>query len=212
MDTGGLIKVLSADARRPPVSLSVMWWGATGLSAAIAAVIVLAALGPRPDLAAAADTARFLFKFAVAIALAVGAFRLAQGLSRPGEALRHVAPSLAAAPVLLAVAVMSELMLAPPETWSDRLMGNNPLICLASILLVGLGPLALFLMVLRHGAPTRPAAAGAAAGLLAGAITASFYAAHCTDDSPLFVATWYMIAIAGLAALGAAGANRFARW
>jgi hypothetical protein len=88
----------------------------------------------------------------------------------------------------------------------------NSMVCLAYIPLIGIGPLAIFLLALRHGAPTRPALAGAAAGLLAGSIAATFYAAHCTDDSPLFVATWYTIAIAGLAVLGAAGASRFARW
>jgi hypothetical protein len=46
----------------------------------------------------------------------------------------------------------------------------------------------------------------------AGGIAASFYAVHCTDDSPLFVATWYTIAIAGLALVGAAAADRLARW
>ena len=40
-----------------------------------------------------------------------------------------------------------------------------------------------------YGVPTRPALAGAVAGLLAGGLAASFYAAHCTDDSPLFVTT-----------------------
>ncbi|MDP9812634.1 hypothetical protein J2W42_005504 [Rhizobium tibeticum] len=78
--------------------------------------------------------------------------------------------------------------------------------------LIGLGPLAVFLAALRHGAPTRPRLAGAVAGLLAGGIAATFYAAHCTDDSPLFVATWYSIAIAGLAALGSVLGRRVARW
>jgi hypothetical protein len=78
--------------------------------------------------------------------------------------------------------------------------------------LIGLGPLAVFLAALRHGAPTRPRLAGAVAGLLAGGIAATFYAAHCTDDSPLFVATWYSIAIAGLVALGAICGRRVARW
>lgn len=212
MDTSGLIKALAADARRPVASLSSVWWGAAGLSAAFAASAVYATLGPRPDIAAAAETARFLFKFAVTITLAASAFGLVRALSRPGGAWRKGVPILAAAPVLLGIAVMSELVLVPPETWSARMIGMNALSCLASIVLVGIGPLAIFIMVLRHGAPTRPAIAGAAAGLLAGAIAATFYAAHCTDDSPLFVATWYTIAIVGLVLVGAAGANRFARW
>jgi len=212
MDTSRLIRALAADTGRPAASLSRAWWGAAGLSAAIAAVVFYATLGPRPDIAAAAETARFLFKFVVTMALAASAFGVARALSRPGEAWRKVMPFLAAAPALLAIAVVSELVLLPPETWSARMIGMNSMICLTYIPLIGIGPLALFLMVLRHGAPTRPGLAGAAAGLLAGGIAATFYAAHCTDDSPLFVATWYTIAIAGLAVVGAAGAKILARW
>ena len=110
------------------------------------------------------------------------------------------------------MAVVAELLLLPWDTWPANLIGANSVVCLTSIFLLGTGPLVIFLLVLRHGAPTKPASAGAVAGLLAGAIAATFYAAHCTDDSPLFVATWYSIAIGGLAILGAAGADRFARW
>ena len=56
---------------------------------------------------------------------------------------------------------------------------------------------------LRHGAATRPALAGAAAGLMSAALAAVLYAAHCFDDSPLFVITWYSLAIGAVTALGA---------
>ena len=56
---------------------------------------------------------------------------------------------------------------------------------------------------LRHGAPTRPAIAGGVAGMLSAGLAATIYASHCTDDSPLFVATWYTIATALVTALGA---------
>jgi hypothetical protein len=56
---------------------------------------------------------------------------------------------------------------------------------------------------LRHGAPARPALAGAMAGLISAGLAATVYASHCTDDSPLFVATWYTIAIAAVTAVGA---------
>ena len=59
------------------------------------------------------------------------------------------------------------------------------------------------LIGLRHGAPTRPALAGAIAGLISAGLAATLYASHCTDDSPLFVATWYPIATAAVTATGA---------
>jgi len=212
MDTNELIKVLAADIPRPSATLSTVWWGAAGLAITLAGAVFLVTLGPRPDIATAAETPRFLLKFVFAITLAASAFGCARVLSRPGEAWRKTMPYLVAAPAILAVAAVAELFLLPPDTWPAKLIGTNSMVCLTFIPLFGIGPLAIFLLALRHGAPTRPAFAGAAAGLLAGAIAATFYAAHCTDDSPLFVATWYTIAIAGLAALGAAGASRFARW
>ncbi len=54
--------------------------------------------------------------------------------------------------------------------------------------------------------------AGATAGLVAAAIGATLYASHCQDDSPLFVATWYVIAVAIMALLGAVLGSRFLRW
>jgi hypothetical protein len=212
MDTNELIKVLSADAGHRTAPLSSVWWGAGGLAVALAAALFFMALGPRPDIAAAAETPRFLFKFLVTIILAVSAFGLLRALSRPGESWRKSLPYLAAGPALLAVAVILELFLLPPDLWPARAIGTNSLTCLTFVSAIGIGPLAIFLLALRHGAPTRPELAGAVAGVLAGGIAATFYAAHCTDDSPLFVATWYTIAIAGLALVGAAAASRLVRW
>jgi hypothetical protein len=133
-------------------------------------------------------------------------------LSQPGENWRNAILCLAAAPALISLAVVVELFTLPSDTWSATMIGTNSIVCLTYIPLIGIGPLAIFLWTLQYGAPTRPALAGAVAGLLAGGIAATFYAAQCTDDSPLFVATWYTIAITILAILGAVGASRFARW
>jgi hypothetical protein len=51
-----------------------------------------------------------------------------------------------------------------------------------------------------------------AAGLAAGAIAAAIYAWHCPDDSPLFLATWYTITIAGVTVGGALLGRRLLRW
>ena len=211
MDSNELIEALVADLRKRP-SLSSAWWGAAGLALALAGFLFFATLGPRPDFAAAIHTPRFDFKFVVTITLAVVTFRLVRKLSYPGEPWRDAALHLTAVPALLLVGIVIELVLLPPDVWFTKLVGTNNLICLTYVPLMGIGPLAAFIAALRYGAPTRPVLAGAVAGLLAGGLAATFYAAHCTDDSPLFVATWYTIAIAGLAVVGAAAGNRFARW
>jgi hypothetical protein len=53
---------------------------------------------------------------------------------------------------------------------------------------------------------------GAAAGLGAGGLGAALYALHCSDDSPLFVAAWYSLAISIVAFAGASAGPRFLRW
>jgi hypothetical protein len=212
MDTSDLIKTLASHSKGSARPLSTVWLWAAGISLAIAALVFFAVLGLRSDISSALGTPRFLFKFLVTVTLAVSAFNCVRALSRPGESWRNEVLCLAIAPVLLAMAVVVELFTLPSDTWSATLIGTNSIVCLTYIPLIGIGPLAIFLWTLQYGAPTRPALAGAVAGLLAGGIAATFYAAQCTDDSPLFVATWYTIAIASLAILGAVGASRFARW
>ena len=92
--------------------------------------------------------------------------------------------------------------MTPSSTWEPSLIGSNSRFCLTLIPLLAIGPLACLLLALRQGAPTRPGVAGAVAGLAASAIAATFYAANCTDDAPLFVATWYPLAIAMVVAAG----------
>ena len=159
MDTDDLIRSLAADTRRSAAPLSSAWWFAACAAITIAAAIFIAALGPRPDIAAAAETPRFLLKFVITLTLAASAFGVARSLSRPGDAWRGAIPYLAAAPALALIAVVAELFLLPSNAWSARLIGDNIVPCLTSIPLMGIGPLAIFLLALRHGAPTRPALA-----------------------------------------------------
>jgi hypothetical protein len=212
MDTSELIKTLSSLSQRTARPLSIVWLFAAGVSIAIAAIVFHMVLGLRSDIVAALETPRFLFKFLLTGTLAVSAFNCVSALSRPGESWRNEVLCLAIAPVLLAMAVVIELFALPSDVWTATMIGRNSVVCLTYIPLIGLGPLAVFLWALRYSAPTNPARAGSVAGLLAGGIAAAFYAAQCTDDSPLFVAMWYTIAIAILAILGAVGASRFARW
>lgn len=212
MKTDDLIKALNADAAHRTMPLGAAWWLAAALAAAVAAAVFFSTIGPRPDFDAAAHTVRFLLKFVFAGSLAVAAFVCVRALSSPGASVRTRLPWLLAPLLLMAAAVIAEMMLIPRQDWAARLIGTNMRSCLTFIPMIGIGPLALFIAALRHGAPTRPGLAGAIAGLLAGGLAATFYAAHCTDDSPFFVATWYTVAIAGLTVLGSIGGRLFARW
>ncbi len=212
MRTDQLIRALAADPAPParPVALNLAL--ALAAAFAVSALLFQATLGARPDIAAAAGTPRFLLKFVEAILLFAAALVLVLRLCTPGAPTRGVTIALFAAPALLALAVVFELYLLPADIWGKTLFGSNAITCLRSISLLALAPLTGALFVLRHGAPTRPALAGAIAGLLAGGMGAALYAAHCIDDSPLFVATWYTIAILPVTALGAAIGSRVLRW
>lgn len=212
MRTEDLIKALDADARSKAMPLRSAWWMATAVAAVIAAAAFWFTIGPRSDIMIAMHTMRFLSKFVFTIVLAGTAFALIHALSTPGTSTGKVAAWMAAAPLLVLVAVVLELFTVPEAQWGTRLVGSNMMICMGFIPLIGIGPLAIFLWMLRYGAPTRPVLAGAVAGLLAGGLAATFYAAHCVDDSPLFVATWYTVAIIILTALGALGGRLFVRW
>lgn len=212
MQTSDLIRAIAADARRPGMPLDRAWQLAVLAALFLAAAVFLATLGPRHDIAQALHTIRFPFKFVVTLTLALCTLPLIRSLSTPGAAIGNRFPLLLLAPGLLAVAIAAELLVVPPSQWMARTIGTNNLFCLTFIPLIGAAPLAAFLAALRYGAPTRPVVAGAVAGLLAGALSASFYAAHCTDDSPLFVAVWYTLGIAILAGLGALAAPRLLQW
>jgi hypothetical protein len=133
-------------------------------------------------------------------------------MARPEVQRSRFRASLLAAPVLLLLAVGLEMIAVPRDLWMPRMVGHNMRFCTTFIPLFSLAPLALMLWALRRGAPSHPVRTGAIAGLVAGGIGAAFYAAHCFDDSPLFVAVWYTLAIGFVAGLGALLGSRFLRW
>jgi hypothetical protein len=212
METHELIKALAADTKRSGMPMALAWSAAAIVAVAVAAGVFLALLGPRSDIANALQTLRFLYKFLVTIALALSALGVLRVLARPEAEPRTLLSYLAIAPALLAAGVLAELVAVPASAWPARLVGSNGLVCLTFIPLIGIGPLALLLLAVRHGAPSYPTLAGSIAGLAAGGIAATFYAAHCTDDSPLFVASWYTAAIAILVLLGGIAARSLVRW
>ena len=212
MKTDDLIRALAADCATRPTSLRRAFATAMIPGLAIAFGLDLAFLGPRPHLQWLLAEPRFAFKVCLSLLLAALSARLVMRLVKPGAESRRAALLLAIVPALLAAGIAVELLSVPIGLWSQKLIGTNALHCLKSIPMLGLAPLAAILFSLRQGAPEHPALAGAAAGLLAGAIGAAIYATHCPDDSPLFVAVWYTLAITFVTTIGAVAGRRLLRW
>jgi hypothetical protein len=114
--------------------------------------------------------------------------------------------------MVLVAGVGSELISLPPADWMPTMVGTNAMGCMVLIPLLSALPLVVMIIALRQGAPARPALAGAVAGLVAAGIAATFYATHCQNDSPLFMAVWYAMATAIVAAAGALLGARLLRW
>jgi hypothetical protein len=211
VETDQLIRTLAADdhrARPVGVVLALSLLAAAPVSLAI----FFLGLGVRPDVMTAMHNPFFDLKFAVTLALAISAIVLSLHLARPETSLRGWAWLLLIPAGLLVGGIASEMMLPQRLPMITRLVGSNSRICMTAIPLMSLPLLAAALLGLRHGAPARPALAGALAGLLSAGLAATLYASHCTDDSPLFVATWYTIGTALITAIGALAGSRLLRY
>jgi hypothetical protein len=209
--TDNLIDLLAQDSA-PPLRLRSLLAMALAGGIIIAAILFFVGIGFRPDIAEAVTNNRFLFKFVVTVSLAGTAIWVTLRVSRPSGSLAHRGFALAIAPTLLVCAAVFELVVLPESQWMPRLVGQNARFCLTLIPLLSIGPLACLLAALREGAPSSPGLAGAVAGLAASGIAATFYAANCTDDSALFVITWYPIATLIVTTAGYLIGRKLLRW
>jgi hypothetical protein len=212
METDQLIRTLTADNGHRERPVGFMLAVALLTAAPVSVAMFFGLLGFRPDIMIAMHDPFFDLKFAVTLALAISALSVGLHLSRPEATLRGWAWLLLIPAALLALGVGSEMMLPQSTPAMTRLVGHNSMACMGAIPLLSLPLLVAGLIGMRHGAPTRPAVAGAIVGLLSAGLAATLYASHCTDDSPLFVATWYTIATVGVAAVGAFAGSRMLRF
>ncbi|MBK5959462.1 hypothetical protein CCR97_14775 [Rhodoplanes elegans] len=211
MKTDELIQALVADREtREPFGSGALA-GAVALGLVGSLLVYAATLAPR-DLATALFQPRFDFKLIVALTLALAAVPVVGRLARPDGQPGRATLAVLIAPLLLAIGVLVELAVVDSSAWRARLIGENAVACLLCIPLLSAPILAAVILFLRKGAPTRPDLAGVFAGLLGGGLGAFLYASHCPDDSPLFVATWYPLAISGVVVASTLLARRLARW
>lgn len=202
--TGAIAVEPNAVQRRYAMALG---WGAFG------AMLVMAVwLGVRSDIATAVWLPMFWVKLAFPVGVFAGALLAALRLSRPGVRL-GLAPVLLAAPVfgiwmLAAIALLS----AEPDNLEPLIYGVSWNVCSVYIAVVSVPAFVAALWAMKGLAPTRPILAGAASGLLAGALGAAVYALHCPEMAAPFLAIWYLLGILIPAIVGAVIGPLALRW
>lgn len=213
MKTDQLIDWLTADtAVVAPRVWRMRYALALGAGVIGAVALMLALLGVRPDIADAAQLPMFWVKLAFPLTLAGAAVLAVVRLSLPGVPLGRV-PSALAAPVLV-MWLLSAVVLsgAAPDERSALLFGETWAECPVYVTILSLPALVALLWVMKTLAPTQPVWAGAAAGLLAGALGATVYALHCPEMDAPFLGAWYLLGMLIPATLGAVAGPRLLRW
>lgn len=211
MRTDDLIRLLKEDA---PVRsrLGTVLGLAVLAGVIVSALLLLLTLGLRHDLGVQIETARVAFKIIETLCLVLASLRLVFLVGRPDASLKGAALSLLLPAGLLIAALAIELSVLPRQQWLPSLIGTYPQFCMVFVPLFSLAPLVALMVALKQSAPENPTVAGAIAGLAAGGIGAAIYAWHCPDDSPLFLATWYVLAISLVSMVGSAIGSRLLRW
>ena len=215
MKTDDLIKAIAAGRRGERAARwRCAWLVALGIGGLIAMRSLFALdLGVRPDIGSALQTWRFAGKVVIALSCfrrrPVGDSAAGRPDAEPRTALAALSLPMLAAGARHRAGSWRRPRRAPglpaPSAATPGFAWRRSLCC-------RLRRSSALLVALRAGAPRSPAMAGAAAGLLAGGLGAVLYAIHCADDSPLFVALWYVPAVALVVLAGAAAGSRVLRW
>lgn len=211
MKTDALIDLLARDAGPAPRAVAARRLAPAALAGLLVSAVLAAVLiGPVPREMFATPAPWVKLGYAGSLALAAG--WLAARLSRP--VARLAMPARATTAVVLAMAALGLLAwwTTPLADRTQGLLGHSWTTCPWNVLALSLPALAGALWAVRGLAPTRPRAAGAAAGLLAGAVGAFGYAFACLEPAVSFVAAWYTLGIGLTALLGAALGPRVLRW
>jgi len=213
MNTEQLIRELSRDVPRVSrhalarrIAIGLVMGGLATM------VLVTLLLGVRPDLQVAMQGFAFWMKWTYTVSLGVGAAYGVARLARPEPASLRALWWLVVPVLALAGIGAVEIANAPPGAVLAMWLGETWKVCPLLVLLLAVPLFVGMLWSFRRLAPTRLRAAGAVAGLAAGAWAATLYCLHCPEVSALFVLTWYSLGIALAAGIGALLGPRLLRW
>jgi len=184
-----------------------------GVAAALLLLVFVVPGGiPTQALVARLSMPLFWAKLALPLSMTVAALAVVSRLSQPGVPTERAWKMLCVPVALVWLAALGTLANAPASLRAALVLGHTWQTCLPHIVLLSIPGLAALLTAMRGLAPTRPALAGAATGLLAGAIGALAYCLRCPEMEPPFWATWYLLGMAVPALVGALLGPRWIRW
>ncbi len=211
MKTDTLIDLLARDAGPAPRHLVARrLWPVAAVGSVVSAGAAIAVFGLVAPALFATSVPWMKMAYAGGLALVTGWWTAR--LSRPAAPVARPQHAVLAVVGLMAVAGAASLAALPAEGRVAALLGHSWYSCPVSVLLLSLPGLGAALWAVRSLAPTRPRAAGLAAGLFAGALGAFGYSLSCPEASPAFVAVWYSLGIGLTGAAGAALGPRLLRW
>jgi hypothetical protein len=213
MNTDDLVKMLAAGGAVPQGRPPEARFAAAVTLAAVGALALMAGmLGVRADLAQAAALPMFWGKLGFGIAVAVFALPLGLRLARPGARVGWPPAGIALVVGLLWLMAVVTLAQAAPGDREALVFGRTWLECPFNIAVLSVPGFVALLKVNASLAPTRPALAGAAAGLLSAAVAAAAYTLHCPELDAPFLAVWYVLGMLIPTAAGALLGPRLLRW
>jgi hypothetical protein len=211
MKTNDLIGLLATDAGAPPPN---QWQlpASSLVAAMLSLALVVGVWGLRPDLPDLVQDDAFQFKLLWVLVLMVGSGWVLRRVARPSQRMGQGIYVLVLAFLAMDLAGANAMLQAQPDQRLALMLGRSWWACPVSITLISLPWLGVWLLYLRHMAPTRLAISGAVAGLLSGATATAFYSLHCTETSFAFFSVWYAAGMALSTLLGAVLGARFLRW
>ena len=207
--TDDLIHSLASTAgtrqRCPSLQAALAVSGAASLACAL--LLVFSVFGIRQDFSDMAVRMPFAFKVAYSGALMAGASVVALYAATPGASATALYALLPAA-IFLACGVMFD----PTDFPIMGMTSTAVAICVGRIVFLSLPAMILTIVSMRKAAPTQPLFAGAVIGALSASVGSLAHTLACRNDGTAFVAIWYTLSCAIMAAVGAIVGHRVLRW
>lgn len=213
MKTENLISMLAAGVQ--PVEpnaaqrrfMTALGWGAFGVT-----LMMAIWLGVRRDIAVASWLPMFWVKLAFPGVLLGGALMALHSLSQPGARVGRAGYWIAGPVLVMWLLGALVLMGADPASRGRLVFGVSWTVCPFYIAALSIPGCVAIGWAMKGLAPTRLVAAGAVAGLAAGALGAMAYALYCPEMAAPFLGIWYLAGMLIPAAVGAIMGPWFFRW